>query len=481
MSNPVTEITQQIVDKYNNLSTTGKAAVVSTAAVAVAALSYQAIQPSDTGPVTPTEMIEEGSGEIYTQDTANAERILANTDNEQCRAENLPSFVNMSIGWRGSLVEEGLQNISPPAILVVAAGNDKPEPVIEEIAQISKNLNAIVVGSIGPDGKQSDFSSEHEEVHITAPSDHYLSTEDDDGYQQFSGTSGATPLVTGSLAAFEWLAGYHPTAAEAKLLLEKTAIRTLSSNEEPQKNGVGMVNAYKMGMVGKKLKELCGEDKACFKNKIQDSSTYDFSEDPGVLQVVDRTFPECSVDNCSENFDICTDKAEAIKSLRKAAFLNPDNKEVWRYLACIYKSSGFTKDAEGAMSFYKALFGPDRDNGPVYNFCSADADCTLVPASCSSSDNSLAAVTQAEAAIYHVEGCQESRLCNNKCRCSSSENVSLSTPGSFDLYTTRCVNSRCAVTKDSWSQSNQPSKSNSEQTQGTEGTHTQDILPSGSR
>ena len=468
MGNPITNITQQIVEKYKNSTPVQKAAVVSAAVVTAAVLSYQAIQPSDTGSaVSPTEIVEEGSEKVYTQDIPSAERILANTDNAQCRVENLPSIINMSLNWRGSLVEEGLQNISPPAILVVSAGNEHPEPVYEEIAQLSRNLNAIVVGSISPDGKKSNFSSEHEEVHIVAPADGIVTKVDGQGFQAVSGTSAAAPLVTGSLAAFEWLAGYHPTAAEAKLLLERTAVRTLSSNEEPQKNGVGMVNAYKMGMVGKKLKELCGEDKDCFKSKIQDSSTYEFPEDPSILQLVDRAFPQCSADNCSENFNICTDKAEALKSLRKAALLNSDNKELWRSLACIYKSNGFTKDAEGAMSFYKALFGPDRGDVPAYNFCSANADCTLVPASCSSSDNSLVAVTQAAAKIYHVEGCQETRLCNNKCRCSGSENVSLGTPGSFDLYTTRCVNSRCEVTKDSWNQADKsPVESKSIQPQG---------------
>ena len=60
-----------------------------------------------------------------------------------------------------------------------------------------------------------------------APGDYYLTSVDGDGnYRQFGGTSGATPLVTGSLAGFEWLSGYHPTAEEAKILLEKTAILT---------------------------------------------------------------------------------------------------------------------------------------------------------------------------------------------------------------------------------------------------------------
>ena len=98
-------------------------------------------------------------------------------------------------------------------------------------------------------------------------------------YQKFSGTSGATPLVTGALAGFTWMSGYQPTGAEAKALLKKTAIPLRLSNEDPQMNGPGMLNAYKLGMVGKRLKEQCGEDIYCYKNKIQDSATYEFLED----------------------------------------------------------------------------------------------------------------------------------------------------------------------------------------------------------
>ena len=116
------------------------------------------------------------------------------------------------------------------------------------------------------------FSQEHEEVHILAPSDSWrlITSSDENGtLRRFGGTSGAVPLVTGSLAGFEWLSGYHPTAKEVKLLLEQTAIPTLSSNVEPRLNGFGMVNAYKLGMVGKRLKEICGTDVSCFKDRIQ--------------------------------------------------------------------------------------------------------------------------------------------------------------------------------------------------------------------
>ena len=147
-----------------------------------------------------------------------------------------------------------------------------------------------------------------------APSDYYITSADEGGnYKQFSGTSGATPLVTGSLAGFEWLSGYHPTAEEAKILLEKTAILTQHSHDKPRRNGVGMLNAYKLGMVGKRLKEKCGDDIYCFKNMIRKDSTYKFPEDKDLSQAVEQAFPECN-QTCGDNVESsCADKGQCLQ------------------------------------------------------------------------------------------------------------------------------------------------------------------------
>ena len=163
-------------------------------------------------------------------------------------------------------------------------------------------------------------------------------------YKKFGGTSGAAALVTGSLAGFSQLAGYQFTAEEAKILLEKTAIPLRASNPNPgetRKNGAGMVNAYKLGMIGKKLKEECGDDIYCFKNKIREASTYTFPEDEGLFEAVEEAFPECSADKCLERSNSCPDKEAAFKRLRKAAFLSPHNMKMWRSLSCIYASKRF--------------------------------------------------------------------------------------------------------------------------------------------
>ena len=149
------------------------------------------------------------------------------------------------MGWAGrsgktmSMVDD-FKKLSPPSVIITSAGNaadDKPPaPLIKHNKRIaSKDFDAIVVGSIGPHTNRSKFSQKGEEVAIVAPSDYMISTTNKNNfYKKFSGTSGATPLVTGGLASFSLLSGYQPTGAEAKILLAKTAVPLRLSNEKPQ-------------------------------------------------------------------------------------------------------------------------------------------------------------------------------------------------------------------------------------------------------
>ena len=412
--------------------------------------------------------------------------VISEDPIKQCRATVLPSFINNSMSWGperekiapfvkidvGRAAYKGLNALSPPSILVTAAGNDYPKPITRLKTSTSKNFNAIIVGSMAPDGFRSYFSQTGEEVHITAPSDTYITSANEDGsYRQFGGTSGATPLVTGSLAGFEWLASYHPTAEEAKILLAKTAIPTIYANDQPKKNGVGMVNAYKLGMVGKHLKQMCGSNISCFKKLIQEDGIYEFSEDPGLSEALDRAFPRCSRTTCgpsnNDQAAVCSDKAAVVERLRKAAFLNPQNKELWRNLACIYAAGGFTENSKGIMRIYEAL---SKGVSKKSQFCQTDEDCTFTPlcktqninkpcmpdSHCENKEiippeqsTKLWAMNKAAAEMYYIKQCLKTNtLCNNKCRCGNKEEVKvLSDDGvsivSHNVYQSKCVNSIC--------------------------------------
>ena len=345
---------------------------------------------------------------------------------KQCISNNMPSYLNNSMTWgaphyMGAI--KAFKAISPPTIIVTSGGNNARKRPFTDQNKVrgSKEFDAIIVGSLSSYGHRSSFSQKGEEVTIMAPSNYELTSADRNGkYKRFSGTSGAAPLVTGSLAAFSWMSGYQPTAKEAKLLLKKTAIPLRTSNADPQLNGPGMLNTYKLGMVGKRLREQCGADIECFKNLIQQDSTYEFPEEEGVMEMVEQAFPECSATKCLERSNKCKDKALALEKLRKAAFLNPSsNEEKWRYLSCIYSSGGFADNAKGMKSIYEALLGAPPAEGSDekignwlagYRNCETDDDCGLVP-SCHNTS------------YYHpanknyVMECQGPILCNGNCRC----------------------------------------------------------------
>ena len=187
--------------------------------------------------------------------TGKPQSIVADKDTyKQCKANALPSFINNSMLWApdyktheygskkygyGRTQFEAFRKLSPPSVLILAAGNGGDAPLNEHAANASRKYDAIIVGSLDPDGNKNSLSQQGAEVFITAPAGAEQISKDQNGnLRKFGGTSGAAPLVTSSLAGFEWLSGYHPTAEESKILLKKTAIPTPNSHDVPQLNGV---------------------------------------------------------------------------------------------------------------------------------------------------------------------------------------------------------------------------------------------------
>ncbi len=365
---------------------------------------------------------------------------------KQCRATVLPSFINHS-QYTNKTRNRSLKALSPPSIVVSSAGNFAPKPISDTAIEISKDVNAILVGSLSTGGTPSSFSQKGEEVHIMAPSGHFLTSATSTGhYRKYGGTSGAAPLVTGSLAGFEWIAGYHPTAAEAKILLLKTAIHMKGITKG---HGVGMVNAYKLAMVAEKLKKACGKNISCFKDKIKQDDTYRFPEDEAVSEALDKAFPSCS-STCTEedlkSTPSCAEKANALKEFRKQVFLNPQNKNLWKKLACVYAEGGFEENSRFSQSVYTDTV----DRGSDGKDCKKDADCFLVPA-CFGNANGLIAKPRSFKDSHYIL-CMELNgkipLCNGKCRCDSKEKVSSSSAEAGHVATASCVDSRCIITKE---------------------------------
>ncbi|MCZ0933127.1 MAG: S8/S53 family peptidase [Oligoflexia bacterium] len=267
-----------------------------------------------------------------------------------------PHYINNSMGWGESEdIYEVFKKLSSSgvskSIVVSISHNNFPYRLEDIKSKASKDFDVILAGSFSPRGFVSKFSQSDKELSILAPSDNWITSAGKKGeYRKFGGTSGAAPLVTGSLAGFEWLSGYHPTAKEAKILLEKTAFPTLHSFEKPLINGVGLLNAYKLGEVAKRLKEKCeGKSNFCFKEEILKDESYRFSEDKSLSGELKRVFPSCAVGGekleALSGLSDCEEKREVFKRLRKAMLLRP-SQELLKSLSCIYKEGGFGQNAE---------------------------------------------------------------------------------------------------------------------------------------
>ncbi len=331
-------------------------------------------------------------------------------------------------------------------VIVMSAGNSNTDNPIQPVeVKAAKDLGVILVGAIGPRGVG--VSQEHQAIHITAPGKRVSTVDEAGNIKDFNGTSAAAPLVSGTLGAFIWQTGYSPTAEEAKILLEKTAIPHEHYNDKPRKNGVGMLNAYKIGMVAKKLAVLCGDNSSCFKRAIHTDATYisnDFTS--GDLQNLERNldhvFPACRLTGCEsgsqKGTSSCKDQNALLNKLRKVAFLKPKEKKWWRHLACIYRYNGFSEENMGALATYKAIALSERaDNIKAAYYCRSDVDCVLIPNHVGFFPTTL---LEAEGYYNNSEGW---RYCNKKCRCGNEEEV---ISGSKRIqYQSICRGSTCVL------------------------------------
>lgn len=250
---------------------------------------------------------------------------------------NNPLLINLSMELGDNPATlRALKEIGKGRIIVVSSGNDFLK---HDIDLNNKILPAILVGSLSPTGLPSFFSNEAEELTILAPSDtHLLSKDEYSNEALFGGTSGAASLVTGALAN---TASIIPslTLEQARILLKKTAIFNISSFENPQRNGAGILNAYKLVEVAKRLKEKNFSVNS--EKLLSEPKLYDFNEESQKLLIQGK-----KLINSSD----CVQKEEALNLIRKSFLLNQQN-ESRQILADTYRSLGLELDA----LFYDSL------------------------------------------------------------------------------------------------------------------------------
>lgn len=275
-----------------------------------------------------------------------------------------PRYLNLSMRWKKNDIGEDLVAMSlRPGLknsrFIVAAGNEASLVEKDLAESVASDPRIFVVSSLAPTGTPF-TSSSFGPLAVSAPSDNLQIVEDEEGKQhRFGQTSGATPIVTAGLAAFDMISGYSPSPAELRTLLKNTVIPHLFDNPK-EEYGAGMINSYRLAAVAKRLKTQCGGNASCIKKAIAQPETYQFPKDKNVADEIAKHFPDCQPEgkkggNSSGELD-CSAGAEAMKKIRRAAFLNPQDKQLWQALACIHGQHGLHVNA-----IYYAKLGGSKE------------------------------------------------------------------------------------------------------------------------
>lgn len=155
-------------------------------------------------------------------------------------------ILNLSLGGPYSIeVYQAIQHaIRRGCIVVAAAGNSGYQEGENTVDFPGGHDEVITVASISKNDFPSWFSSSGPAVDVAAPGDDVYSTHLDDGYARISGTSMATPYISGFIAL---LAGLYPelwtepknAQAEVERFLRENATDLLAPGHDPR-TGAGL-------------------------------------------------------------------------------------------------------------------------------------------------------------------------------------------------------------------------------------------------
>lgn len=236
--------------------------------------------------------------------------------------DSLPDIVNQSASFSplGKVVippeiQEQYAKIARKTLFVTSAGNGFPDPIDSGKRELFDKI--IIVCSIKPSGDVSLFSPNSDRVTICAPSNsRVLQTTNEEKVRAFGGTSGASPLVAGALAD---VLSFLPTltVSEAREMLQKTAIVT--------RDGSTTLNYYKLVRVAMRLANIGWPE---HRQLIFSDDLYDFVVESRLYLTIDDTSEE-----------------QTFANLRRAFFLQPDNRVVRERLSEIYAQAGYETQA----------------------------------------------------------------------------------------------------------------------------------------
>ena len=161
--------------------------------------------------------------------------------------EQRVDIISMSLGGSVDVPElhQAIQNaISNQILVVCAAGNEGDgQSSSDEFAYPASYNEVISVGSINLQRGSSEFSNSNNEVDLVAPGEEILSTYLNGTYAKLSGTSMATPHVSGALALIKEIENrnFERNLTEAELYAQLIK-RTIPLGNSPKLDGNGMLH-----------------------------------------------------------------------------------------------------------------------------------------------------------------------------------------------------------------------------------------------
>ncbi len=176
-------------------------------------------------------------------------------------------IINLSIGGTepSEILNDAIQRAFKAGILVVAAAGNEGKNIYDYPAAYD---HVLAVSATDSSDKIADFSNYGTDIDLAAPGTRIFSTLPDNEYGFLSGTSMATPVVTG-VAALVWAANPSLTNVQIEEQLYKTAV-DLGPKGKDIYYGYGRINASEAVKVMKIIQE---ETPTLTVNEIADYQT----------------------------------------------------------------------------------------------------------------------------------------------------------------------------------------------------------------
>jgi major intracellular serine protease len=160
--------------------------------------------------------------------------------------EQKVDIISMSLGGPQDVPElhQAIQNAVDNQILVVcAAGNEGDGQDSSDEFSFPGSYNEVIsVGAINLERRSSDFSNSNNEVDLVAPGEEILSTYLNGSYAKLTGTSMATPHISGALALIKDIANkdFERNLTEPELYAQLIK-RTVPLGNLPKLEGNGLL------------------------------------------------------------------------------------------------------------------------------------------------------------------------------------------------------------------------------------------------